>query len=82
MEESEEIVIDTALQIGDYIYESNFVVVSCHYNVLIGTPWHDETEPTTIYNEGTVHVGGHTFSRCSLDSSLVRISNIGVKKFR
>lgn len=38
--QTNEIVLDTEIQIGDHKYKSNWIVADCRYDVLLGMPWH------------------------------------------
>lgn len=87
-----EIVWDTAIQIGESEYWSNWAISNIRYNVILGMlcqsipstyQWHEETHPKLKYETKKVKVG-EQFLPCSVDESnqSTKIRNIGVRKFR
>ena len=92
-ERASEMILNGKLQIGSHIYNSNFLVGDCRYDVLLGMPWHVANNVKSDYPNHRVLVGkeyiyGITDSykshsqteRCEVDE--VTVSNISVKKFR
>lgn len=81
-ETSEEVVVDTEIELGTHSYRSNWIVANCRYDLILGMPWHEATNPSVDYVAKTVTIEGKALPS-SLDAvSKVTIGNIGVKKFR
>ena len=85
-ERTSQIVLNGALKIGNHLYKSNWVVSNCRYDVLLGMPWHVANNPLVNYVTRIVKVGDVVLNPCSNDvqndSGPVKISNLGVRKFR
>lgn len=81
-ETSSEIVIGAEVEIGKHKYTSNWVVANSRYDLLLGMPWHTETNPQTDYDSQSVQVGDVVLPRKSIVDPNLTITNIGVKKFR
>lgn len=81
-EDTDEMVYDTEVQIGSHRYRSNWVIADCRYDVLLGMPWHVETNPGVSYDPKQLHVGGSVLPLAQDTRGPVKIQNIGVKKFR
>lgn len=73
-------VYDTEVQIGSHRYRSNWVIADCRYDVLLGMPWHVETNPGVSYDPKQLHVGGSVLPLAQDTRGPVKI--LGVKKFR
>lgn len=81
-ESSSEIIVDAEIEIGAHRYRSNWVVANCRYDMLLGMPWHEFTNPDTDYIKKTVRVGDILLPISSCCDDQVKVCNIGVKKFR
>lgn len=68
------------VEIGGPGYMWNWVLANCHYDLLLGIPWHSETSPYTDYNSGTVTVDWVNLHRRTSIGSAISIGNIDVKK--
>ena len=85
-ERSSQVVLNGTLKIGNHTYTSNWVVANSRYDVLLGMPWHVAHNPTIQYDTGVVKVGDVSLNpyqceECD-DSGPVKITNLGVRKFR
>lgn len=82
VDHSNEIVLNAEIEIGGHRYSSNCVVADCRYDVLLGMPWHEETNPKMNYKTRELKVGDVTLSISKHMTPSVIIQNLGVKKFR
>lgn len=85
-ERSSQVVLNGTLKIGNHTYTSNWVVANSRYDVLLGMPWPVAHKPTIQYDTGVVKVGDVSLNpyqceECD-DSGPVKITNLGVRKFR
>ena len=76
------IVKGATLQIGQHVYQSNFAVANCRYDVLLGMPWHSEVIPTVDYGARKVIVGAEQLPLYPGSSEGIEVSALGIKKFR
>ena len=89
-ETSSHVVLNGTLKIGSHTYTSNWVLVDCRYDVLLGMPWHVANNPQIDYKKRIVKVNGDEIlidceesGGCGLVSEeKVTVTNLGVKKFR
>lgn len=76
-------VVDTAqLTLKGHLYESKFVVANTRYDVILGTPWHNDVLPKTNYKNGTIQIGEEKIHGEIIDNSEFKLQNISVKKFK
>ena len=88
-ENSSHVVLNGTLSIGSHTYTSSWVVANCRYDVMLGMPWHVAHNPQIDYVKRNVNVKGDVIKLCSdengrtgsIDES-VKVTNLGVKKFR
>ena len=84
-EESSYMVINGTLKIGSHAYTSNWIVAECRYDVLLGMPWHVASNPLIDYERRIVRVDDDELPFDPFvkeHGPRVRVSNLGVKKFR
>lgn len=81
-EVSSEMVIDAIAIIGGHVYRFNWTVEHCRYFVLLGMPWNVANKPLLDYEIQIVKVGGLQLPRMKKEDSHIRVTNMGVKKFR
>lgn len=81
-ESSNEMIIEAEIEVGSHKYRSNWAVANCRYDVLLGMPWHIDCKTKIKYTEGTVIVNGKSLPIIGSSSQVVKITSLGVKKFR
>ena len=84
IEMASQVIIRGTICIGSHSYCSNWAVADCRYDVLLGMPWHVATKPNVDYDPPAVSVDGTCLPLEHGSSGLqsIKVSNIGVKKFR
>lgn len=75
------IVVYAVVQIGNYQYQSNWSIVNCRYDVILGTSWHKDNQEIIDYKKQSL-----TVNVCFLPvrndlNAGVKIKNIGAMKF-
>ena len=82
VEFSSEVIVNGKIEIGDYTYQSNWIVANCRYDVLLGMPWHRKENPKVDYKNLEVTVGKNVFKAVLDVPERLQITNIGVKEFK
>lgn len=78
---SSTIVVDATVQIRNHNYRSNWAVVNCRYDVILGTPWRMDNNVIANYKKKYLTVNGRLLRVPKTMNSGARISEIGLKKF-
>lgn len=82
-EQASQLVVNATVHLGGHKYTSNWAVADANYDILLGMPWHIDMKPVVNYETRKVSVAGQLLPvRCVPDDSEIRVTNIGVKKFR
>lgn len=81
-EKSPEIVVNATIQIGRHTYCSNWVISNCRYDVILGTPWHNDNNVVTNYEKQSITVNRRSIPVPKSLNSRPRVSSIGIKKFK
>ena len=82
-ETATQLVLDAEVRIGAHQYRSNFAVVNCRYDILLGMPWHKSENPSVDYAGKKVRVNGLELPRRPSPEKLeAGITNLSIKKFR
>ena len=83
-----EYIANGTLMIGSHTYTSNWVVGDSRYDILLGMPWHVANNPEIDYvnrainlEDKSIQLKNHLEDETA-DISAVKVTNIGVKKFR
>lgn len=76
------IVLDVVIQIDKHTYRSNWAIVNCRYDVILGTPWHMDNNVITNYQDMSAKVNGRSLPIPKKANCGPKLTNIGVKKFR
>lgn len=76
------VVVDAIVQIGRHQYRSNWAIVNCRYDVILGMPWHMDNQVIADYSKQTLTVNGRLLPVPKTANNGYKITNIGVKKFR
>ena len=82
-ETATQLVVDAEVRIGAHRYRSNFAVVNCRYDILLGMPWNKSENPSVDYAGKKVRVDGMELPRRPSPEKLeAGITNLSIKKFR
>ena len=83
LENSTQVIQGATLKVGSHVYQSNWLVANCRYDILLGMPWHVSQNPSIDYEQRTVTVGTHElFPLKDPEVRQREIMNISVKRFR
>eukprot|EP00171_Calliarthron_tuberculosum_P005616 IDg5616t1 len=77
-----DIVKASTIVIGDHSYQSRFIVSSTRYDVILGTPWHQDTNPQADYKKRTVKIGPVIIKGVISDCSEYKVMNVSLKRFK
>lgn len=61
-EKSGQVIVQAEVKVGLHSYTSNWAVVDCRCDVLLGMPWHKENKPEVDYSIPPVSVGRNLYS--------------------
>lgn len=76
------VVVAAIVQIVKHQYRSNWAIVNCRYDVILGMPWHLENQLIADYESQNLTVNGRLHPIPKALNNGLKITNIGVKKFR
>lgn len=70
------------IRMGEHEYRSNFVLGDTRYNIILGTPSHNDLSPDTDYESRTIRIGNVSIQGKMDLLTRTSVSNISIRGFR